>query len=612
MSSEIAPADANSISPDRLSLVAALRQLYAIMVPSRLRQFYLVLGLMLLGAFAELVAIGSVLPFLALLAHQDLASELPWIGGAFATVGAETPSEQLLLASAAFMVAAVMAAAIRLWLVWVSQKFVLQFGHELSVEIQRRILFQPYSYHLAHNSSEVVASLEMVQQLVFGVLLKLMQAATAIVISLFIILLLLQIEPLTAAAAALAIAAIYGVVSLFARRKLARNSEVLGSAYEQRIKTVQESLGGIRDVIIDEAQEIYVESFRDIDRRFTLAQASTAFLSSAPRFVIEAAGIVLIAALALAVAGREGGFAAALPLLGALALAAQRLLPLIQQFYHGWTVIAGSRSVVGRVLKLLSLPAPPPHSVARRADPLPFQRAIRFENVGFSYAGRRVPAVCDIDLTIRRGERVALIGRTGSGKSTLADLLMGLLEPTSGRITVDGVPVSGETIRAWQQNIAHVPQSIFLSDGSIAENIALGVPPERLDMERVRSAAATAQLEDFIESLPDGYRTHVGERGVRMSGGQRQRLGIARAVYKDVPVLVLDEATSALDEETEAAVLASLDALQAQGRTIVIITHRRSAIERCDLVARIEKGRIAGCGSFAQVVGDGPARTGTG
>ena len=526
----------------------------------------------------------------------------------FAAFGAGDRGEQLVAASLMFMGAAVVAGALRLQLAWSTQNFVLSLGHQLSVEIQRRTLAQPFSYHVSRNSSEIIASLDKVRMLVFGVLLQVMRAVTAGLIAIFIIVALVRVDPITAAVAAVAFGLLYALVSAFTRKRLARNSAVLGSAFEQRVQLIQESLGGIRDVIIDNSQAVYLDEFRKIDARLTRAEATTSFMGTAPRFVIEAAGMVFIAALALAISGREGGLAPALPILGAVALGAQRLLPLIQQLYTAWTDLAGQRSITARVLELLELPVE--EQAAQPGKPLAFSDAITFDKVSFTYPKRHDAALQDISLRIKRGSRVALIGPTGSGKSTLADLLMGLLEPTAGKIAVDGAALTAMNRRAWQRGIAHVPQAIFLADASIARNIAFGVPETDIDMQRVSRAAQTAQLDGFIDSLPDGYETSVGERGVRLSGGQRQRLGIARAVYKDAPLLVLDEATSALDDDTEVAVIEALDQLGGEERTIVIIAHRRSTIEHCDSVLRLDNGRLLETGTFAEVFGRRPL-TGT-
>lgn len=312
--------------------------------------------------------------------------------------------------------------------------------------------------------------------------------------------------------------------------------------------------------------------------------------------------MAIIAVVAVLVAGREGGFAYALPLLGAVALGAQRLLPLLQQVYHGWASISGHRAIVFEVLQLLRLPIPQDRRPSSM-KPLPLVDRISVERVSFTYPGARQAVLDGLTLEIPRGCVAGVVGKTGSGKSTLADLVMGLIEPTEGRITVDGVPLTGPARRRWQRNIAHVPQAIFLADTTIERNIAFGVPSEQIDHSRVRSAAAAAQLHDFVASLSDGYETSIGERGIRLSGGQRQRLGIARAIYKQSPVLVLDEATSALDEATEAAVMASLQALGEEGRTTFIIAHRLSTLAHCDLLVRLDEGRVVDSGNYGEVVG---------
>lgn len=583
-----------------LSVWAALRRLHRVLSAKRQRQFKLVLLLMLVGALAEIVAIGAVVPFLSVLSDPDAARNVPILASMLNALGISSQSGVVAIAAGLFCTAAIVAGAIRLWLTWTSQAFVFLAGHEIGTEIQRRVLAQSYSYHVSTNTSETLATLEKTQVLVFNVLLQVMVAGTSTIIALFIVGALLWLNPLVAAASALGFGAMYLAIGLLTRRRLHQASKTIATAYNDRIRITQEGLGGIRDIIIDQSQDIYLREFAGADLRLQKSRSLTAFVGAAPRFVIEAAGMILIALLALMLSQGDG-FASALPLLGALALGAQRLLPLIQQIYLGWTSVAGNRAVVGDVLELLDLPVD--ESARGEVPPIPFIREIRFDNVELRYAGRAEPALQDIALTIPRGSRTALIGATGSGKSTLVDLLMGLLEPTNGEVLIDGQKLRGDARRAWQRNIAHVPQSIFLADTSIARNIAFGSFTDDIPIDRLIAAAKQAQLHDFISSLPDGYNTQVGERGVRLSGGQRQRLGIARALYKGAPVLILDEATSALDGETEAALMRSLDSLGDAGLTVVMIAHRLSTVADCDNVARLENGRIVQRGSYAQVVG---------
>jgi len=556
---------------------------------------------MILGAFAELVTIGAILPFLALLADPGRIADVPLVAPMLRTLGAHSIQDALIVLAALFGAAAVAAGIIRLVLSWSTQKFTFRVGHDVAVEIQRRILSQPYAYHIAHNTSEIVASLEKVQALVYFALLQVMLAVSAATISVFILAAIVYIGQFAAALAAVGFGLTYVGVTYLTRGRLGRNAKILNSAYPRRVQVIQESLGGIRDIILDGSQAVYLDSFREADLRYSSSRTYNEFIGTAPRFVIEAAGMVLIAGLAVLVTDQQGGIGRSLPVLGALALGAQRLLPLFQQVYAGWAAVTGSRVIMNDTIKLLSLPISHDHS--EKLEPLPLREEIELQAVSFIYPNRAERALAGVSFTIRRGSRTALIGKTGSGKSTLVDLLMGLLEPSGGEIRVDGAPLIGPTRRRWQKSIAHVPQFIFLADSSIARNIAFGCPPDEIDMNRVIDAARRAQLNEFIVSLPQGYDTSVGERGVRLSGGQRQRLGIARALYKAAPVIILDEATSALDDATETAVVLALNELGEQGLTVIMIAHRLSTLASCDTVVRLSEGRVVEIGNYSQVIG---------
>ena len=573
----------------RATLGTALRTIYAFMTPQRRRQFILFVFLTVIGAFAEIATIASVLPFITLLTGEAGGPSLSFLDEAFASIA--DPENRVVAAVLLFMAFAAVAGALRLVIAWYTQRFVFRLGHDLAVEVQRRILLQPYSYHIERNSSQLVTAAEKVDVLVIAVLLQLTYAVTCIFIALFIIAILMRIDVVTALLAALAFGGLYLSVSMLTARRLDQNSAAAAEAYDDRMKVVQESLGGIRDVIVDGSQSMFVGAFSRMNLKFNDARASTLFIGSAPRSVIEAGGIIIVAGIALLLWARQGSLVSALPVLGALAVGAFRLLPLLQQLFYSWTMVAGNRATAQNVLEYLSLPVEP-SAVVEDVEPLPFRHSISFEEVGFTYRGTKRPVLAHVNATIRAGCRLALVGKTGAGKTTFADLLMGLLSPNEGRILVDGRKLDTATQKRWWRSIAHVPQSIFLADTTIARNIAFTSPEEAIDRQRVLGAVRIAQLDELIENLPDGLDTKVGERGIRLSGGQRQRVGIARALYKNAPVLILDEATNALDSETEAAVITALLEEAVPPRTVVVISHRPSALELCDLVFRIEGGRL--------------------
>jgi ATP-binding cassette subfamily B protein len=272
----------------------------------------------------------------------------------------------------------------------------------------------------------------------------------------------------------------------------------------------------------------------------------------------------------------------------------------MQQGFVAWATIAGSHAYLSDTVELLEQPLPA-ESSQPVPQPLLLRESIRFDAVRFRYNADGPWVLDGFDLAIRKGERIGFVGSTGSGKSTTLDLLMGLLMPCEGRLLVDEEPITGPRVRMWQRTLAHVPQSIYLADSTLAENIAFGVPREKIDMQRVRIAARQAQLADFIENRPEGYDAFVGERGVRLSGGQRQRVGIARALYKQARVLILDEATSALDNATERSVMDSIDSFD-RDLTVLIIAHRLSTVKRCDRIVELAQGRVIAQGRYDQLL----------
>ena len=563
--------------------------LYREISPLRRRGFAPLLALMLAGALAELFTLGALLPFLASVAAPESAPTLKTLHPLLEQLGAHTRQQVLYVLTGLFAVAALGAAVLRLVLLWASQKFVYGMSCELGVKLYADTLHQPYSYHTQRNTSEIIASINKVEMVTNGVLSPLMAAVIAAVIASFIIAGLIVINPLVALATSGGGLAIYLAASALTRRGLKRNSGIIALAQGNRIRTMQEGLGGIRDVLIDRSQPVFIETYERAESGFRDARACNAMFANAPRFIVEGAGMVLIALVAVTVSGRSGHLAEAIPVLGALALGAQRLLPLIQQIYQGWAFTMGNRQNLSDVVALLRRPV---MAAADCAKALPFERGIVLDHVGYTYAQERKPALNDVCLQIPKGARVGIAGRTGSGKSTLVDLIIGLLEPASGQIRIDGVKLTAGNRSAWQKNIAHVPQAIFLADASVAENIAFGVKTRDIDHARVRRAAEQAELVEVIASLPEGYDTKVGERGIQLSGGQRQRIGIARALYKQASVLVFDEATSALDNETEAAVMKAIERLDSD-LTILIIAHRLSTLAGCDMVMRLEAGQMA-------------------
>ena len=582
------------------SITTLLKHLWGHISSRRRGQFALLLALTGVSSLAEVVSLGAVLPFIGILTQPEKVFASPLLARTVQALGITSSAELVLPLTIGFAVAALVAGTLRLLLLWVSVRLGNATGADLSIEVYRRTLYQAYSVHIARSSSEIISGITQKVGSATGVLVSVVAVVTSTSLFLAIMLTLLAIDPMVAILAAASFGSAYGVIASLTRRRLIHNSRCIAREQTQVVKALQEGLGAIRDVLLDGTQKVYSNIYHKAILQLQRASGENTFISQAPRYAMEALGMALIAAFALALSHRLGGVAGALPLLGMLALGAQRLLPLMQQIYGNWSGVTGNKAALADVLALLDQPLPA-QANQPEPEPLTLRKSIRFDNVSYRYNGNSPWVLSGINLTIPKGARIGIIGSTGSGKSTVLDLLMGLLEPTRGKILADEQPICLDHQRAWQRTVAHVPQSIFLTDTTIAENIAFGIPPEQIDLERVRGAAKQARISDFIESRPKAYSAIVGERGVRLSGGQRQRIGIARALYKQASVLIFDEATSALDNETEQAVMQAIENLS-EDLTIFIVAHRITTLRNCNVIVKLDGGKITAQYTYAQIM----------
>ena len=555
-------------------------------------QLLVLINLMLLSGLAEMLSLGAVLPFLAVLSDPEILWQHHLIRTYAYYIGI-TASDQLWLPSAIiFAVAALSAALIRLSNVWFNGRLAAAIGSDLSNEAYRRTLYQPYEIHLQRNSAEVISATTSQINLTVAALNSFLLLITSSIVVSGLLIGLFLIDSQVAFSAIVLFGGAYLLLAITSKRELRSNGEKINKATTQQLKAVQEGLGAIRNVLLNNTQAIYLQIYRQADRPQRQLRAKNEFLSIFPRYSLEALGMVAISFLGGILILQRGSGASVVPLLGAMALGAQRLLPALQQIYNGWASLKSFNSAINSVVMLLEQPLP---QISDTVKPFGFKKNIYLKNIHFRYAANQSEVIKGLDLKINAGERIGVIGSTGSGKSTVIDIMMGLLKPTYGRILVDGQNLHDDQdpgiLTSWRNAIAIVPQSIYLADSSIAENIAFGIPRELIDFNRVREVASQAQISSFIETLPNRYDHFVGEQGIRLSGGQRQRIGIARALYKNSSILVLDEATSALDSQTENSIMHSIDKLSSK-LTILIIAHRLSTIQSCDRVIQIENGLL--------------------
>jgi len=584
------------------SLISMLIALWHKLNLKRKKQFVGIALLMVLASLSEVISIGIIFPFLGMLTAPEKIMHYSVVQTVVNFFNISTPSEMLLVALTLFVVSVVFAGIIRLTLLYANTRFSYAIGADLSLDVYRRALYQPYSIHISQNSSEVINAINGKTAMIIGsILVPVTTLLSASILFIGIFLAVIAINALVALALVIFFGFIYYLILRFTKKSLHQNSECIARESSQVIKSLQEGLGGIRDVLLDGTQETYCKIYQQADLPLRLAQGNNSFISASPRFLIEMIGMILVAfaAFYLTKNGEENGETLVIPVLGALALAAQRILPVLQQGYSSLAIMRGAKASLGDVLIMLDQPLP---SILNRssAELITYKKNIILENVGFAYSKESPFILSNINIEILKGQRVGFIGATGAGKSTLLDIVMGLLSPTEGVLAIDGQSIDSKNIRKWQNHIAHVPQGIYLADSSIEENIAFGVPAQDIDHFRVRLAASQAQVSHVIESWPLQYRTKIGERGIRLSGGQRQRIGIARALYKQASVIIFDEATSALDGDTEKMVMDAVDGLN-KDLTILIIAHRLTTLKNCDIIVELEHGKIKRVGKYSSL-----------
>ena len=552
-------------------------------------------------SLTEIISIGAVLPFLGALTAPEKILEIQFLQPLFNKLNILDSSELLFPMTLIFIITVIISGIMRLILLWTQTRFGYAIGADISIRVYRNLLYSPYSLHVSRNSSEFISGIiNKTAMVVTQVILPILLIISASIILIAIFITLLTIDSFIAIVATLSFASTYGFILFFTKKRLLRDSDNISKKTNILIQSLQEGFGGIRDVIIDGTQEAYCRIFREVDLPLRKAQASIVIIGQTPRFIVEAFGITILVLLAYYLSLSSTGINSAIPVLGVFALAAQRLLPILQQIYASWTSIIGCSALLKDILFYLNQDLPeylnaPPSSLIK------FETSIRLEDLDFRYSPEGPKIIKGFSCKINKGEKVGFIGTTGSGKSTLIDIMMGLLLPENGRLYVDDQLISAKNHRSWQLHISHVPQSIFLADTTILENIAFGVPFSEIDHKLVYECAKKAKIAETIESWSLQYNTLVGERGVRLSGGQRQRIGIARALYKKTDVIIFDEATSALDNETESAVMKEIINLD-NDITILIIAHRLSTLKNCSKLIEIADGKVKRSGSYKDII----------
>ncbi len=561
-----------------------LKKIWMTLAPAERRKSLGMLALIVLMALAETIGVVSIMPFLAVLGRPAVIHENAALAAAYQKLGFHDTRGFIFALGIASIVLVVVSSAFKTITLHIVNRFAQMQRHSLSTRLLAVYLRQPYEFFLARNPSTLSKNvLSEVDQLVFQLLQPLSQLIAQGVVVLAMTALIVCYDPRMAMVLVLIVLVLYGSIYLLARKRLARIGAALQDANTGRYKACNEAIGGIKDIKISHAADAYLDEFSRASREFSRHSATSETIAASPLYLVEATGYSSLILIALVLVARSNDIAHVLPALGLYGFAAYRLLPAVQVMYRGFTRLRFSSPALDSIHRDLALPVPAIGD--GDAESMRPQREIRLHGIRFAYpAAPDKPVLDDINLVIPANTSVGLAGKSGAGKSTVMDILLGLLDPQAGHLSVDGITIGPANLAAWQRSIGYVPQHIYLADASVAQNIAFGVPARDIDMRAVERAARTAQIHDFVANeLPQGYATLVGDRGIRLSGGQRQRVGIARALYRDPPVLFFDEATSALDSQTEEAVNDAIRSLSGN-KTIVVIAHKETSLRDCDRI----------------------------
>lgn len=555
----------------------------------------------IVAAVMQLVAIISIMPFISVLANPELIQKISLLNKVQKYFNFSSQTDMLMASGVFILVTLLLSNSVQAISVWQINKFGFDYGRTLSIRLLEEYIARPYLFFVGANSAVFMKNINQeVWRVVNGILIPLLQALAGAIKILFIVLLLLVVNVLATLGMAAFIGASYVLVAYFVKGRLTRNGQETSQLFTQRFKTVRELFEGIKEIKLLGREEVFLSGFEHVTDAVVRHEVYGTVVGQLPRYLLEIVTFGTLLAISIYLLASEGDSSRILPLIALFVIAGYRLMPAMQEVYVNFARIKfalPAMDVLYGDLKM-SLGQPRKSGSETISARLPFKRNITLDKLVFSYPGAARPALNRLTLEIPVNSSIGLIGSSGSGKSTLVDVLLGLLEPQSGTLHVDGAAITGENLREWQNNIGYVPQHIYLIDDTIAQNIALGVHHDEIDMHAVESAAQAANLHDFImHDLPQGYDTVVGERGVRLSGGQRQRIGIARALYHKPAVLVLDEATSALDSVTESAVIEAVEQLSGN-MTTIMIAHRISTLKECDMIHRLEAGEVVESGNY--------------
>lgn len=557
--------------------------------------------LVIIMALLELMAIASIGPFMAIVANPGIIEEKATFQQISNFLGTTTHLETLIYIGSAVLGILALSLLFSLFVTWKLMNFGANLGSNLSSRLFRYYMNQNWLFHSQNHSAELTTKISAeTYRTTQGIIQPMLTMVSKVVLALFISISIFLLNPIVAIVGLTIFGSTYLLIYTTIKVKLSENGMRISSISAIRFRAMSEGFGGIKDTLLLNLQNKFSHQFELNSNALAKSQSSNQFYACAPRYILEmiAFGSVIMLIIFLIIT-KHGELDKILPTISIYALAGFKLMPALQNIFLCLTQIKANTPAFDTIKEDLNKGLISPLKTENK--PIPFKKGIKMESISFTYPGKNTVALKNICINIPKNQSIALVGSSGSGKSTAIDILLGLIKPNSGHIYIDDKKITPANIQAWQKKIGYVPQQIFLSDQTIAENIAFGLEKVDISPERLKQALSLSKLDELIETLKDGVNTAVGERGLQLSGGQRQRIGIARALYNNPEIIVFDEATSALDGITEKMIMESIDEIS-NDRTIIMIAHRLSTIEKCDNIYMLEDGNIIDQGDFKALI----------
>ena len=564
----------------------------------------LLLIMITIMALLDTMGIASILPFMAVLTNPDIIETNVILSKAFqvsSKFGIENNSQFLFALGVFVFLLLVISLTFKAITTYAQTRFIKMRQYSISKRIVENYIYQPYSWFLNRNSADLGKTiLSEVDTIIGRGVTPMMELISRGMVSIALIILLLLVDTKLTIIVGFIIGGAYGLIFYFTNNYLKRIGGERLTNNKLRFIAISESFGAIKEVKVGGLEKTYIEQFSKPARTFATHQSTSALLAQMPRFFFEAIAFGGILLMILYLMIQTGSFNKALPIISLYVFAGYRLIPAFQQIYVSFNQL----SFVGASLDFLynDLKSLKHYQVDENQNKLFLNNSITLKQIYYNYPNNLQSTLKNINMNIAVNTTVGIVGATGSGKTTTVDIILGLLEAHKGSLEVDGQVITKNNFRAWQRSIGYVPQHIYLSDDTVAANIAFGIKPKDIDKTAVEKASKIANLHEFVmNELSNNYNTTVGERGIRLSGGQRQRIGIARALYHNPQILVLDEATSALDSYTESVVMDAIENL-GKNKTVILIAHRLSTVKKCDKIFLLEDGQIKKEGTFEQLI----------